>query len=554
MINNLCRKILTEGGRIYPLIIPSEHTGGTGIMNPSVFIDGDDLLINLRHVNYTLYHCEGQQLFNNRHGPLSYLNPENDIKLRTTNFLCKLKKDFVIDIVHKIDTSKLDIPPVWEFIGLEDARLVRWDNRLYICGVRRDVKTNGEGRMELSEIILDDGKVSEVSRFRIPPPKNKQSYCEKNWMPIIDMPYHFIKWTNVTEVVMVNPLLELSESVFTGTKFVPYLPDFRGSSQVIPWKEFRICIVHEVNLFKNRQVQKDAKYLHRFIVWDKDWNIVKLSDSFSFMDGEVEFCCGMAFNGKDFLITFGFQDNAAFLLKVPESSIEKVLYDNENIFDWGATASDLVGQFNYEIFILKIYEKSCEVKEGDVVVDIGASAGAFTYSILKKKPKRVYCIEPSGSLFPTLVENTKGDNVTQIRAAIFDKDTAENVRVYSDDGTPYPVMTFREFIDIHAIDDIDFMKVDCEGGEVNIFSEENRDYIINHVKHSVIEWHIWDIPDAVNKFKKFRDSYLVGHGNFKATTESGEDLSLKIFDDAFIENFLTIYNFSTQIMVYVTNK
>ncbi len=36
---------------------------------------------------------EGEQLFGNRHGPLAYLNPENDIKLRTNNFLSELNSD-----------------------------------------------------------------------------------------------------------------------------------------------------------------------------------------------------------------------------------------------------------------------------------------------------------------------------------------------------------------------------------------------------------------------------------------------------------------------------
>ena len=44
---------LENGGSIHPLIVPAELTNGTGIMNPSVFIDGDKILVNLRHVNYT---------------------------------------------------------------------------------------------------------------------------------------------------------------------------------------------------------------------------------------------------------------------------------------------------------------------------------------------------------------------------------------------------------------------------------------------------------------------------------------------------------------------
>ena len=43
-----------------------------------------------------------------------------------------------------------------------------------------------------------------------------------------------------------------------------------------------------------------------------------------------------------------------------------------------------------EIFIDKCYEKFFEVEEGDIVLDIGASVGPFTYSILHKNPKHVF--------------------------------------------------------------------------------------------------------------------------------------------------------------------
>ena len=67
---------------------------------------------------------------------------------------------------------------MWDFIGLEDARVVRWGGNLYITGVRRDTKINGEGRMELSEIDSLES-ANEISRVRIEPPNNPDSYCEK---------------------------------------------------------------------------------------------------------------------------------------------------------------------------------------------------------------------------------------------------------------------------------------------------------------------------------------------------------------------------------------
>ena len=52
---------------------------------------------------------------------------------------------------------------------------------------------------------------------------------------------------------------------------------------------------------------------------------MKWSRDFSIMGGHVEFCVGLAKKGDDFLLSFGFQDNAAYLLKFPESVIEEFL-------------------------------------------------------------------------------------------------------------------------------------------------------------------------------------------------------------------------------------
>jgi hypothetical protein len=78
-------------------------------------------------------------------------------------------------------------------------------------------------------------------------------------------------------------------------------------------------------LYKSEAGRKNARYRHCFIVWDKDWNVVKVSDQFSFMNAEIEFCAGMAeYNGK-YLITFGFQDNAAYILELSKETIDGVL-------------------------------------------------------------------------------------------------------------------------------------------------------------------------------------------------------------------------------------
>ena len=323
---------LDNGGSIHPLIIPSYLTNGTGLMNPSIYNDNGKLMVNLRHVNYTFYHSE-KKTFQHQWGPLTYVHPENDMHLRTTNYYLELDDSLKITRVNKIDTSELDKEPLWDFVGLEDARLFRWGGDLYISGVRRDTTTNGQGRMELSKIVVGDDYVKEVSRVRIEPPKDPNSYCEKNWMPIPDMDWHYVKWSNPTEVVRVNPHAGTSETIAL-TQMVDIPRDVRGGSHVLPLGDnYYFALTHEVDLFKSEVGRKDGLYRHRFLVWDKNWQIQGFSKDFSFMDAHVEFCTGMCYYKGDLLMTFGFQDNAAYVLRVSPQVVEDFIagkYDEEN--------------------------------------------------------------------------------------------------------------------------------------------------------------------------------------------------------------------------------
>lgn len=326
-MNNLAKLALDNGGSIHPLIISPEHNNGLGLMNPSILIDDGKILVNLRAVNYTFYHSE-EKLFQHQWGPLTYVHPEDDMHLRTVNYYLELDENFVITRVNKIDTSKFDTyKPLWEFVGLEDGRLIRWNGKLYLTGVRRDTTTNGQGRMELSELEVGDDSVTEISRYRIPTPIDPNSYCEKNWMPITNLPYHFVKWTNPTEVVTVDSENDVCTQIVTKTDHIPVNRGIRGGSQIIPWGENYIAVTHEVDLFTSEVDRKDAIYRHRFIVWDKDWNIIEYSKDFAFLDGHVEFSVGMAEYGEDFLITFGFQDNAAYILRIPQKVVEDFIHD-----------------------------------------------------------------------------------------------------------------------------------------------------------------------------------------------------------------------------------
>jgi FkbM family methyltransferase len=201
-----------------------------------------------------------------------------------------------------------------------------------------------------------------------------------------------------------------------------------------------------------------------------------------------------------------------------------------------------------EIFIDKIYEKYFEVEENDVVFDIGASLGPFTYSILHKNPQQVFAFEPSYEEFKTLVLNTRHGNVTHINKGISNKigefdfqfvfDVSGSHKLYS--------TTFQKVIHDYNIKKIDFLKTDCETGEYDIFTIDNLLWIKENVKKIAGEWHLGQ-PWMKEKFKIFRDVYLRVFPNFRILSYDGVEITDQIWDESFIPYF-------NEIMIFIDNR
>ena len=582
MLKNLTKLCMDNGGAISPSIIPGDLTDGTGLCNSSIFIDNNgDILLNLRHVHYTLYHSEFQQKYYSGWGCLAYLNPEDDISLKTGNYLCKLNPDTLfIEDFSKVDTSEHDIKPIWEFIGLEDSRVVRWDNKLYVSGVRRDVKDNGEGRMELCELSYNSEECREVSRLRIE--VDPHTHLEKNWMPILDMPYHYIRWSNPLEIIKVDPTNITKQSVAEGkldtipsqtvinkSYTIPDIRSIRGGSQVINYGDYKLAIIHECDYWINEGDTKDAEYYHRFLFWDKDWNLVKITEPFKFMDTQIEFCCGLAKKGKDLLISFGYQDNAAYILKMPNKVLDLLTYvdlDKDTKFDckyeefsWEFNEPYLSKIINQEIFTDNIYQKYSKVQEGDIVVDIGANVGAFSYLALKKNIKHLYSIEPSRLLLPTLIKNIGESNKVDIvnyRIGNYEEDKVvlqkdDGINIYDNANSTFDTITFTNFIEKYKIKKIDFLKCDCEGGEYSVFTEDNFDWIYNNVKKIAGEFHLWGIPDALENFYKFKNKYLIDGVTYFVEDREGNNVTSKMLDNQWLEDFSWNNQGGAQLNVYI---
>lgn len=228
------------------------------------------------------------------------------------------------------------------------------------------------------------------------------------------------------------------------------------------------------------------------------------------------------------------------------SIIQDMNLDN---FDWGTSSDWFMETIDRETFQDRIYEKFFEVEKDDIVFDVGASIGPFTYSILDKNPKQVICFEPSFEEFPTLVKNTIKGNVYCINKGV---SSSSGKQVFNDifgnvnsEGIAHGI-TFKQVVNDFNLQKIDFIKTDCEGGEYDIFNIENLTWIKNNVRKIVGEWHL-DTVERKEQFKQFRDVYLRVFPNHQIFSVDNIDIKWNLWSEDFIQYY-------QQIIVYIDNR
>jgi FkbM family methyltransferase len=201
-----------------------------------------------------------------------------------------------------------------------------------------------------------------------------------------------------------------------------------------------------------------------------------------------------------------------------------------------------------EIFEEKLYEKFFTVDEGDIVMDFGASVGPFTYSILDKKPKHVYCFEPSPEEIETLTKNTQSGPVTIINKGISDKEGEFEFNLFGLDGGMKLAKstTFDKIRDEYDIKKIDFIKTDCEGGEYSVFNNKNFFWVKENVRKIVGEWHL-ETPERKQQFRVFRDTYLRLFPKIEVFSVDGVNIKWELWTERFLEYYY-------QVIIYIDNR
>jgi hypothetical protein len=110
-------------------------------------------------------------------------------------------------------------------------------------------------------------------------------------------------------------------------------------------------------------------------------------------------------------------------------------------------------------------------------------------------------------------------------------------------------ITFKRFLELYNLKRIDFLKTDCEGGEYDIFTDENFDFIKSNVKKIAGEWHLneYYYSGAKDKFREFRDKYLSQFDKIEVYSVDGVDIKWDLWNEHFIEYY-------TEVIIYIDNR
>ena len=219
-------------------------------------------------------------------------------------------------------------------------------------------------------------------------------------------------------------------------------------------------------------------------------------------------------------------------------------------FKWGMLAEnkEFVEILKKEIFEQNSYLKFFGIDEGDVVFDVGASAGPFSFSIMKFKPGKVFCFEPHEGLFKTLEENL-GEGATCVNAGVASQGGETVLHgIYNPNSMdmwslPMAAKTveIKAYSSDNSPDGIDFLKCDCEGCEYDIFTPDSREWVLSNLHKVAGEWHLHN-QELKDKFGRFRDEFLKSLPPDAYWVESMDGVNIKpfLFDDWFIPNYSCI--------------
>jgi len=241
-----------------------------------IFYKGEHI-INTRYVNYWLY----------PNGAYWIKDPDNYI--RTRNFSSRLNSTTLTPDGFKEMIAEGLTCHGGKIYGLEDIRL--YENIAgELCFIATSINYSGTGNARMIRGIYDID-LGTCSRCEVLIPPHPESWCEKNWIPIIhnDIDKFIYKWSPF-EVGVIQTTEEGNKHLVIETVWehkAPMFSNIRGSTPLIQTENGYIGVVH----FSYEGGPRN--YFHALVLLDKATLLpLKYSEFFYFHEISVEFAIG----------------------------------------------------------------------------------------------------------------------------------------------------------------------------------------------------------------------------------------------------------------------
>jgi hypothetical protein len=265
-----------------------------------------------------------------------YTSPEwgSDLKYKNKMFLAKLNtKTMTLFDLKEIDLSEAYAQaPVEVKRGVEDGRLYFDGKDLRISATFFESPAYlGVTRICSMKLdILDDTpKATTLDIFDTP--TGDPGVVEKNWMPVNrsglynpnDIKFDYIYNSGYTFNI---------DGRLTNHVGGPELK-VRGGSQLVGLENgTMLAVIHHTvsderirfaNITKPSLYRR--RYSHRFIQYDEQGRILKVTDMFTFLNKSVEFASGITIHNDKVLVTFGALDSSSHVASIPLKKILSAL-------------------------------------------------------------------------------------------------------------------------------------------------------------------------------------------------------------------------------------
>lgn len=279
-------------------------------MNPSVCNVAGFPEVLVRTVNYKVdFRPEGA----------FYVTPDG-APITTRNYLVSLTPELKIYTAKEIlPPSYMPAPKYKDILGFEDLRLAYRNGERIVNGTICETTEDGWRNMCVARLDCNDGN-AQIADWRHVIPAEVPRNAEKNWMPVmLNGELHYVYSCDPLRIVDAegNTVLLREQEICAS--------NFRGGSQLVPFDNGYLCLVHEVAINTHH---KRRTYFHRFVWFDGDFVIKRVSLPFVFNAPRFEFAAGLAWiDNKRLVVSYGVDDCEAWLGTFKAEDLQEFLQD-----------------------------------------------------------------------------------------------------------------------------------------------------------------------------------------------------------------------------------